>query len=264
MLGSIEPELQVDLSVGSPALRKGHFLSLEGSRFTCSLNHPDCPLTYILHYAYVLTLWLFTYTICIIHMDSRGDDVEEEATGRYHVTDYAHVYRKVNGNTRHVSNANKEFLKFATEACHLSPSPAACKTTMRVVLNDLRRCGENDEVEYLTKSNSGFFTDRWCGWHITACRREIDGVLYLATTPPSSQAAEGFFRSLKTRILLKTGCAKSWLISRTLPDLLSGFTRDYIYGLPSRWPIFENPSPNNHRTTGSCSDVLGKSPLLSS
>ena len=25
-------------------------------------------------------------------MDSRGDDVEEEATGRYHVTDYAHVY----------------------------------------------------------------------------------------------------------------------------------------------------------------------------
>ena len=51
-------------------------------------------------------------------MDSRGrgDDVEEEATGRYHVTDYAHVYRKVNGNTRHVSvsKANKEFLKFAT------------------------------------------------------------------------------------------------------------------------------------------------------
>ena len=165
--------------------------------------------------------------------------MEEEATGRYHATDYAHVYRKVNGNTRRVSNVNKQYLKIATETCHLSPSPAACKATMRVVLNDLRKCGENDEVDYLTKADSGFFTDRWCSWHITACRREIDGVLYLVATPPSSQAEEGFFRSLKARILLKTGCAKSWLISRTIPELLVIVSTDF---LPDD-PFLEIPLP---------------------
>ena len=136
---------------------------------------------------------------------------------------------------------SKEFLKFATETCHLSPSPVACKTTMRVVLNDLRRCGENDEAEYLTKSNSVFFTDRCCSWHITTCRREIDGVISCRHAPLPRQVKRRrvFFDRLKPEYYWKLDVLpKSWLISRTPPDLLV-----IIYGLPSRWPIFGDPSP---------------------
>ena len=88
------------------------------------------------------------------------DGVEDDTTERYHVTDYAHVFRKMNGSNRRVSNKNKDYLKIATEQCHLSPSDQAAKTIVKVILSDLEKCGEQDEIDYLTKAGSGFFTNR--------------------------------------------------------------------------------------------------------
>ena len=103
--------------------------------------------------------------------------MEEETTklGRYHVADYVHVYRKINKSMCRVSNTNKKFLQIATDTCHMAPSNKSFKETMNTILNDLRNCGEIDEVDYLTRSGTGFSLYRPLGYlayhHLKTCDR---------------------------------------------------------------------------------------------
>ena len=142
--------------------------------------------------------------VAIVSTEETGD-VTTKATGAvlisseemenadiHHVTDYSHVYRKINGKNRKESNSNREYLKESTEQYHLPPSATSAKTIAKVIINDLKNSGEYDEVKYLFRKGSGFFTDRWSNWHITSCRCDLNGIQHLISFPPSSQAEESF------------------------------------------------------------------------
>ena len=95
---------------------------------------------------------------CVFHVITIDvdleDGVEDDTTESHHVTDCAHVVRKMNGSNHRVSNKNKDYLKIATEQHHLSPSDQVVKIIVKVILSDLKKCGEqDDEIDYLTKAD---------------------------------------------------------------------------------------------------------------
>lgn len=79
---------------------------------------------------------------------------------------------------------------------------------------------DSDFTKYLFRQGSGFLTDKLGVWNITACRIHENGCLYLPSMPPSTQALESHFKSLKAKIAMRKGCSKDYLVGKVIPDLL--------------------------------------------
>lgn len=165
------------------------------------------------------------------HYDfARLQEIDTEGNESYHCTDYSHVFRKITGSKIIKTPQNREYIKDAIECCHRAPTVNVAKMVAKVILTDLQNRGEQELVKYLIRKGTGFFNPDWFSWNIMSCRfRDDDGVTYLVATPPSSQAEESFFHSLKSRVLLSRYCSRDHLIASTIPELLIILSTEYVF-----------------------------------
>ena len=147
-----------------------------------------------------------------------------------HVTDYAHVYRKVvdeEGYRRAVHKNTKEaYLHYMITLINACPSELVAMIVSQVATNELRMGNETKLANYLNRAGSGFFTRPWISFYCTAAWIEIKVVglgivLVNFVVAPSSQPLERFFKDIGKDVFMNARCSKAYLVQHAIPNMLT-------------------------------------------